>query len=139
MWGSFSFHSVLREGLDKELTTFGVRSVHTLTGNASWQTVWKVEEINQQKQESSTHQNVPQNLMPHTQRKDSTFFHGSVRQKACIHAVPPGLMKPLAELDNWRGEGGERKTIREGINEREREYRICFLCAFCEDETLKSH
>lgn len=22
---------------------------------------------------------------------------------------------------------------------REREYRICSLCAFCEDETLKSH
>ena len=65
------------------------------------------------------------------------LFHGSGCQKACIHAVPPGLIGHLAELDNWRGR--ERKTIRGGINEREREYRICFLCAFCEDETLKSH
>ena len=36
-------------------------------------------------------------------------------------------------------EGEERNTIRGGINEREREYRIYSLCAFCEDETLKSH
>lgn len=76
--------------------------------------------------------------MPHTQRKDSTFpwLCASEGMYSC---GPSGTHRASGRARQLEREGGERKTIREGINEREREYRICFLCAFCEDETLKSH